>query len=364
MGHAPAAIAAADGPGQFDHPSEAHRHERAAGERPARRVHRGLAIEAEGIAQDDLLRAVGHGQLGDVHRAVVQAHPIGRDAHRRGVGQVPQRGVVRIDAVVDGPDPHRVVAQLPGLVGSGDDHGRGSVAGGRAVEAAQRLLHVGLGQQLVHRQVAAELGVGVVLGVGMAAGYHLGEVPLGGLARRDERLGLETRLRARVEADGGMDVGVGLEREPLPIAARRAFARARHQHGVDISRLESHEPLEQGPGAVHLHVALIDGRPRPHRVDVHDEGERHPRQVVAAPRDGEVDVVAVHPHLLDHRVHARHDHGRLAVVEVGVGGGLLERDDGHVFSQAYHECSFNSSAGMSGSPVGSNRAYTVSGMLP
>jgi hypothetical protein len=77
------------------------------------------------------------------------------------------------------------------------------------------------------------------------------------------------------------------------------------QGGVDLALLEEHPGLVEGPGPVHLHVALGPGRPHPHRVEGGHEAERPTDQVVGGARADEVDVVLGDPdgaeHLGDHR---------------------------------------------------------------
>src|SRR5262249_59954878 len=94
---------------------------------------------------------------------------------------------------------------------------------------------------------------------------------------------------------------------------------------VDVAELQSKPRLEERPGAVHLDVALVDGWPRTHAVDIHDERERHAGQVVATAGDGELELAAVEPGLLQQVVDAPHDELWLRVVEPPVRPRLRRR---------------------------------------
>ena len=174
------------------------------------------------------------------------------------------------------------------------------------------------------------LGLGVAQGVLAAAGGDGGEVALGSLAGVDEGPGLQCGQADRVEAQRGQIVGIQLQGEDLVEVAQRRPAEGVDQGGVDLPFLEEDPGLVEGPGPVHLHVALGPGRPHPHRVEGHHEAERAPDEVVGRAGADEVDVVLGDADVAEHLGDDRHQHLDLVVLFVVAHVGRLgERGDRH-----------------------------------
>src|SRR5205807_3878328 len=85
-------------------------------------------------------------------------------------------------------------------------------------------------------------------------------------------------------------VRVELQAEDAADVAGRRLAEGVDEGGVDVAVLQTHPRLVQGPGPVHLHVALVDRRPRADGVEGSDKGEGLALEVVAAAGDGEAHV--------------------------------------------------------------------------
>ena len=116
VGHAPTGRARGDAVGHLADADQPGRHHRVGGQRPARRVDVDVVAQAQRLAQDHLLGGEGGVELGDVERAVADPGRLGRQAGGGRVGEVPQAEGVHVDAVVDAPDPRRVLGQLTGPV--------------------------------------------------------------------------------------------------------------------------------------------------------------------------------------------------------------------------------------------------------
>lgn len=150
-------------------------------------------------------------QLGGVDGVFEGSGPLGGEAGRRRVRQVAHAEAVRLDAVVDAPDPGGPFAQFAGPLSGREDHGCGTVADGRAVTDAQGLYEV---FALGHRTPQLRMGVGG--GRGTAAGRHTRQRGLVGLARVDERLRLEGREGDGVGPQGREVVRVELPGQDVP----------------------------------------------------------------------------------------------------------------------------------------------------
>jgi hypothetical protein len=122
---------------------------------------------------------------------------------------------------------------------------------------------------------------------------------------RPESSSLERGKRDRVGPERGHHVGVELESEDLAEVAERGLAEAVDEGGVDVVLLQPHPGLVEGPGGVHLDVALRPGWPDAHRVEGGHEAERAADEVVGRARANEADVVLrdadVGEDLADHR---------------------------------------------------------------
>ena len=278
-------------------------------------------------------------ELSHVDRPVVHAGLLAGELGRRRRREIAQPEVVRLDAMIETADPHRPVSELERPRAAGDDHGGRAIADGRQVVQSHRRAVVRRGEQLVDAAVVGDLRVRVGQRVASTARHDLGEVAFGGLAGVDQRIGLQTRDRGVIEAERRDGVRIGLQWEHVTRCARRRLARADHERGLDVTEHQAVPRLVQRPRAVHLDVRLIDRRPGADPVDVRDEREGSARQVVAAPGDGELDVVAVHARATEQVVHAAHDHHLLGILEQPVRRCLRHRDDGNVVvgrNKAHH----------------------------
>ena len=97
-----------DGAGRLGDPGEADGHDGVGGERTAGWVHVNVVAEAERLAEQPLLVGERGAHLGDVDAPAVHAGVGARLAGRERFGQVAHPGLVRLDPVVDAPDPHRL----------------------------------------------------------------------------------------------------------------------------------------------------------------------------------------------------------------------------------------------------------------
>ncbi len=162
MGHSPPGAAGSDGAGRFTDADEAGRHERVGGERASGRVDRRRVVEAEGLAEDQLLVGVGRVQLGHVDRPVADTGHFGGLDGRGGDGEVAGAEGMGLHAVVDAGDPRlRVPAPGIGRLAGGEHDGRGAIGDGRQRVATKRGDDVVVRQQLLDRSVVGHLGVGV-----------------------------------------------------------------------------------------------------------------------------------------------------------------------------------------------------------
>ena len=251
------------------------------------------------------------------------------------MGEVAHTEAVGLDAVVDAADPRRALGHLSSQPAGREHNGRSAVGYGGAVVAAQGGHQVGLLQELLGGEVLRHLGHGVGQGRLAAAGRHLGHLPLV-VPRLEPGPGLEGGDADGVGPQRGHAVGVQLQCQHLGQVAQRRLAEGVHQGRVDVAVLQADPGLVQGPGPVHLHVALPDGRPRPHRVQALDEGKGHAGQVVAAAGDGEADLLAGDARPPDGGRHHGHQDLHLVGALLGPhGAGLGEGDDGHVPHQTW-----------------------------
>ena len=233
-----------------------------------------VGAEPERLDEQRLLVRERRLELGDVDRAVVDARRPWRRAGRRRLGEVAHARVVHSVRCSKPGDPHRVLAQLPGLVGAGDDHRARAVGDRRQVVPAQRRAHVVLCEQLVDVEVAGDLRVRVRLAVTPAAGRDLGHLALGDLARVDQRPGLQRGERRGVDAERREVVRVHLHRVDERRVGGRRPTRAHDHRDVDVAELQPEPRLVHRPRAVHLDVRVALRRPRADGVDVLHERER------------------------------------------------------------------------------------------
>jgi hypothetical protein len=243
VGHSPAGGAVEDPLGHLGDAGEAGHHHGVGGQGPARRVHHRRVAQADGVAQDQLLGAERGVELGDVdrpgrHPGLVRGQPGGRRcgevSHAKGHG---------LDAVVDPGDPGRSLVQLAGPVAGGQDDGTGAVADGWAVALAERVDQALLGQQVGRAAVPGQLGVRVVEGAAAAAGGHLGEVGLGGLAGVDQAPGLEGGQADGIGPQGGHVVRVELAGQHLVQRSGGGLAVRVDEGGVELAELQLHPRL-------------------------------------------------------------------------------------------------------------------------
>ena len=101
--------------------------------------------------------AEGGGELGHLDGRVADADVLAGEPGRLAGGEVAHARVVRLDAVVDPPDPRRALAHLAGPVAGHEHHGGGAVGDRRAVAGAERRHDGRLGEHVVGRHVAAHL---------------------------------------------------------------------------------------------------------------------------------------------------------------------------------------------------------------
>ncbi len=306
MGDGPPGTPGPDGGGRLTDADEAGRHERVGGERAPRWVDRRRVVEAEGLAEDQLLVGVGRVQLGHVDRSVSDTGHLGGLDGRGRDREVAGAESVGLHAVVDAGDPRRVVAgPCLGRLAGGEHDGGGAVGDGRQRVTAKGGDDVVVRQQLLDRAVVGHLGVGVGQRVLAAASGDHCEVVLGGLARVDEGAGLQGGEAHRVRPQRSDVVRIELQGEDLVEVAERRPAERVDEGGVDLSLLEEDPGLVQRPRPVHLDVALGPRRPDTDRVESHHEAERATDQVVGRARADEVDVVLGDSdgpeHIGDHR---------------------------------------------------------------
>ena len=83
-----------------------------AAERAAGQVHRDRVVEPEHLAQQELLVGERGLQFGELDGTVGDPGGLGGDAGRRRVGEVAERRVVALGAVVEAGDPRRTLAEL------------------------------------------------------------------------------------------------------------------------------------------------------------------------------------------------------------------------------------------------------------
>ena len=233
--------------------------------------------------------------------------------------------------MVDAADPRRPRAVRPGDVTGGDHHRGGAVGDRRAVVLAEWVDEHRLGQHLIRGLVPFQLRMRVVERRPPAAGDHVGEVLLGGLARFEQRPRLECGERDRVGPQRCDEVRIELTALHLVGRPGRRLAVAVHERGVDLAELQLDPRLVESPGAIHLDVALLDRWPRPDAVERRDEAEGRAGEVVGRAAAGEADVVLRHARALDGGCGDRHEH----LDFVGVGDrphvcALRERDDRHL----------------------------------
>ena len=123
----------------------------------------------------------------------------------------------------------------------------------------------GSAEELFDGRVLRQLRVRVLQRVPTAAGDHLGEVPLAGLARVQQRPRLDAGERDGIHPERSHHVRVGLEREHLAGPPGRGLPGPDHERDVDVAQLQPQPGFEQRPCAVHLDVALVHRRPRARR---------------------------------------------------------------------------------------------------
>ena len=223
---------------------------------------------------------------------------------------------------------------LAGQVAGREHDRRRTVGDGRDVGVAERHVGDGLGEQHVGARVAPGDRVRVRERGLPVARRDLRELALVRDVGRDRRARLQRR-----EVDGRRPerrhrVRVVHEVEDLVDVAERRLPEPVDQRRVDVADLDGDPRLVERPRGVHLDVALLDRRPRPHRVEPLDERERTAGEVVARARHGEPDVVARDPRLRDRVTHDRDDELDLVALPVVVRDVLREPDDRDV-SQAH-----------------------------
>ena len=301
---------------------------------PARGVHPGLRPETQGALHQDLLVGKGRGDLGHVHLARADAGLLCGDLGGTRAREVAHAQVLRLADVFESPDPRGPAGELARPVPGGQHDRRGAVGDRGAVVPPQRRDQIGLGEQLLHLEVSLQLGEGVVLGVPPAAHGSLCHLPLTDHASFQAEPRLECGDRDSVRPQRHHRVGIELHSHRAREVAHRGLAEAVDQGHVGMARLDLHPGLVEGPGPVHLDVALAERGPGAHRVEARDEGEGLARQVVAGPRAHEVQVLAAKPgaglQLVKHRDQDLH----LVAVELAAHAGrLAEGDDGDVSHQ-------------------------------
>ncbi len=246
-----------------------------------------------------------------------------------------------LGAVVEAVDVGGAIHQLAGPVTSGQHHGRGPVGDGRQVVAAQGLAHVVLGQELVDVTLAPR------------AHRHLGHGPLVGDAGGQHGSGLQGGEGQRIGAQRGQEVGVHLHRVDEGRITGRGPARAGDNGDVDVALGQAQPGLVQGPGPIHLDVAVALGGPGSDGVEVGHEREGLAGDVVARAQAGEVDVGPGQAQ--GHQGVGDHLHEQLDLGLVGVADhlGLGPADDGDVGGGRHQKILFTrSGSSMSGSPLG------------
>ena len=227
----------------------------------------------------------------------------GRRRRRR---QVPQPEVLRVDPVLDAPDPCRPLAVLPGDVVGRDHDGRGAVGDRRDVASpaaggASPAGRAGRRRSRPRRSTAC--------GLRCALRRLRAATSARSRSVRPDAVRYASACSAAMSTMDGHSgrhrVRVGLQRPDLVQVTERRLAEAVDDRAVDVAGLDRHPGFVQRPGRVHLDVALLDRRPRAHPVETHHERERSAGEVVAGPRDREVDVASLHAGALDRLAHHR-----------------------------------------------------------
>ena len=181
-------------------------------------------------------------------------------------------------------------AELLGSLGRGQHHRHGAVGDGGQVVPTQGLADVVLGEQGVDVPVALHLCELVADGAAPGPERDLGHRPFVGDACRNDGPGLQGGEGDRVHAEGGEVVRVHLHRvDEGGIPGGRA-SRSGHDGDLDVALLQPQPRLVEGPGTVHLDVGVALGRPGTDGIDVLDEGEGLPGDVVTGALAGEIDV--------------------------------------------------------------------------
>lgn len=140
-----------------------------------------VGSEIEGIAEDDLLVAEGGVELGDIDAGAEDTGLAGGQGGGGRAAEIADAQGLRLDAVIDAADPGRAgdgLAAPRGITG-GEDDGGGAVGDGRAIVLAQGGDQIGRGEEGLHVEVSAELGKGVLPGLGAVSRGDLGHLSLG-----------------------------------------------------------------------------------------------------------------------------------------------------------------------------------------
>ena len=206
------------------------------------------------LPQEELLVGERGLQLGEFDRPVGDPRGLGGDAGRRRVGEVAQRRVVALGAVVETGDPRGTLPELLRTTRGREHHRARTVADRRQVVATQWCAHVLLFEQLVDVEVAGDLRVRVRLAVAAAARRDLRHVALGDLARVDQRACLERREAQRVDAERREVVRVHLHRvDQRGVGGRRTTGTGDHRD-LDVTVVQTKPRFVHRPRAVHLDV--------------------------------------------------------------------------------------------------------------
>ena len=239
-------------------------------------------------------------------------------------------------------DVGRSLDQLAGPVPGGQHHGRGTVGDGRDIVATEGLADVLLGQE------------GLDLALAPGADRHLGHRALVGDTRGDHRPGLEGGEGERVGTQGSQKVRVHLHRVDQGRITGGRAARTGDHGDLDVALLQPQPGLVQGPGPVHLHVAVPLRGPGADGVQVGHEREGLAGDVVAAAEAGEVDVGPGEPERGDGVGDGLHQQLGLGLVGVADHRGLGPADDGDVGGGCAHQKILftRSGSSRSGSPLG------------
>src|SRR5258708_29839890 len=208
-------------------PGQAGGEHRVAAERAAGGVHIGGIAQAQDVTQKNLLVGERRVQSGGAD-AGRPGRAAGLGGRRRG-GQVAGSQRRRVDPVLEAGDPGRPRAQLARPLAGGEDHDRGPVADRRAVVRAERFGDVGLAEQLVGRDLAGPLRLGVRDRSGAAARRHLGHVLLAPDPGLDADPGLQRGDTHRVGPERGDQVRVELQGQHPPQLPGRGLAKPQPQ---------------------------------------------------------------------------------------------------------------------------------------